>query len=46
MRYLIGRDILQTIPVAKAKHWDKTIPVFTKGEYPDGRKPRGKARCR
>jgi putative spermidine/putrescine transport system substrate-binding protein len=38
MRYLIGRDILQTIPVAKAKHWDKTIPLFTKGEYPDGRK--------
>jgi len=38
MRYLIGRDILQTIPVAKAKDWDKTIPVFTKGEYPDGRK--------
>jgi putative spermidine/putrescine transport system substrate-binding protein len=38
MRYLIGRDILQTIPIAKAKDWDKTIPVFTKGEYPDGRK--------
>ena len=38
MRYLIGRDVLQTIPVAKAKYWDQTIPVFTKGEYPDGRK--------
>jgi putative spermidine/putrescine transport system substrate-binding protein len=38
MRYLIGRDVLQTIPVSKAKEWDKTIPVFTKGEYPDGRK--------
>src|ERR1700730_4318766 len=38
MRYLIGRDILQAIPVAKAAHWDKTIPLFTKGEYPDGRK--------
>src|SRR5579872_4738911 len=38
MRYLIGRDILQTIPVAKAANWDKTIPLFTKGEYPDGRK--------
>src|SRR6185312_12497294 len=35
MRYLIGRDILQTIPVAKAANWDKTIPLFTKGEYPD-----------
>jgi putative spermidine/putrescine transport system substrate-binding protein len=38
MRYLIGRDILQTIPIAKSKDWDKTIPLFTKGEYPDGRK--------
>ncbi len=38
MKYLVGRDILQTIPVAKAKDWDKTIPLFTKGEYPDGRK--------
>ena len=38
LRYLIGRGILQTIPVAKVQHWDKTIPLFTKGEYPDGRK--------
>jgi putative spermidine/putrescine transport system substrate-binding protein len=38
LRYLIGRNILQTIPVAKAANWDKTIPLFTKGEYPDGRK--------
>ncbi len=38
LKYLIGRNILQTIPVAKAKDWDKTIPLFTKGEYPDGRK--------
>jgi putative spermidine/putrescine transport system substrate-binding protein len=38
MKYLVGRDILQTIPVAKIKDWDKTIPIFTKGEYPDGRK--------
>ena len=38
MRYLIGRDVLQAIPVAKVKHWDKTLPLFTKGEYPDGRK--------
>ncbi len=38
MKYLIGRNILQTIPIAKAKDFDKTIPVFTKGEYPDGRK--------
>ena len=38
MRYLVGRNILQAIPVGKVKYWDKTIPLFTKGEYPDGRK--------
>jgi putative spermidine/putrescine transport system substrate-binding protein len=38
MRYLIGRNILQAIPLAKFKYWDQTIPLFTKGEYPDGRK--------
>jgi putative spermidine/putrescine transport system substrate-binding protein len=38
MRYLIGRNILQTIPLAKFKYWDLTLPLFTKGEYPDGRK--------
>ena len=38
MRYLIGRNVLQAIPVAKAKHFDKTIPLFTKGEYPAGKK--------
>ena len=37
MRYLIGRNILQTIPLSKVKEWDKTIPIFTKGIYPDGR---------
>jgi putative spermidine/putrescine transport system substrate-binding protein len=38
MRYLTGRDVLQTIPLGKFKYWDKTIPLLTKGEYPDGRK--------
>ncbi len=38
MRYLVGRNVLQTIPVSKFKYWDQTIPLFTKGEYPDGRK--------
>jgi putative spermidine/putrescine transport system substrate-binding protein len=38
LRYLMGRNILQAIPVAKVKDWDLTIPVLTKGEYPDGRK--------
>lgn len=36
--YLIGRNILQSIPLNKFKYWDGTIPIFTKGEYPDGRK--------
>ena len=38
MRYLPGRNVLQTIPVSKFKYMDQTIPLFTKGEYPDGRK--------
>jgi len=38
MKYLVGRNVLQAIPVRKVKHWDKTIPLFTKSEYPDGRK--------
>src|SRR3954470_18809624 len=38
MRYLIARNILQSIPLSKFKYWDQTIPIFTKGEYPDGRK--------
>lgn len=38
MRYLIGRNVLQAIPLSKFKYWDKTIPLLTKGEYPDGRK--------
>ena len=37
LRYLVGRNILQTIPVSKVKDWDKTIPLFTRGNYPDGR---------
>ncbi|MGE0226270.1 MAG: PotD/PotF family extracellular solute-binding protein [Acetobacteraceae bacterium] len=38
MKYLVGRNVLQAIPVGKVKDWDKTIPLFTKSEYPDGRK--------
>jgi putative spermidine/putrescine transport system substrate-binding protein len=38
LRYLVGRNILQGVPLAKYKYWDKTIPLFTRGEYPDGRK--------
>jgi putative spermidine/putrescine transport system substrate-binding protein len=38
MKYLAGRNILQTIPVSKVTQWDKTLPLFTKSEYSDGRK--------
>ena len=38
MRYLIGRGVLQAIPLSRFKYWDKTLPLFTKGEYADGRK--------
>ncbi len=37
MKYLEGRNILQTIPVAKFKNWDATSTLFTKSIYPDGR---------
>lgn len=37
MKYLAGRNILQTIPVAKFKNWDSTLPLFTKSTYADGR---------
>ncbi len=36
--YFVGRNIVQPIPVSKYKYWDKTLPLFTKGEYADGRK--------
>jgi putative spermidine/putrescine transport system substrate-binding protein len=36
MKYLVGRNVLQAIPVGKVKDWDKIIPLFTKGVYPDG----------
>jgi putative spermidine/putrescine transport system substrate-binding protein len=38
LKYLVGRNILQAVPVSKYKYWAQTIPLFTKGEYPDGRK--------
>jgi putative spermidine/putrescine transport system substrate-binding protein len=38
MRYLIGRNVLQAIPISKFKHWDKTMPLFTKGESASGKK--------
>src|SRR3977135_2449366 len=36
MKYLVGRNVLQAIPVDKFKDWDKVIPLFSKGVYPNG----------
>src|SRR5262245_46567985 len=38
MKYIVGRNVLQAIPLSKYRYWDQTIPLFTKGLYPDGRK--------
>jgi putative spermidine/putrescine transport system substrate-binding protein len=36
MKYLVGRNVLQTIPVSKFKNWDATMPLFTKSLFSDG----------
>ena len=36
--HMLGRNILHPIDLNKIKFWDKIVPVFTKGEYPDGKK--------
>ncbi|WP_428483244.1 ABC transporter substrate-binding protein [Rhodopila sp.] len=38
LKYLVGRDILQTIPVSKSRYWDQMMPLLTRGVYPDGRR--------
>ena len=35
--YLVGKGVLRPIPVSKYKLWDETVPLFTKGSYPDGK---------
>jgi len=40
MKYLVGRNVLQAIPVAKYKDWDKVIPLFNKGVYPNAARRR------
>jgi putative spermidine/putrescine transport system substrate-binding protein len=34
---LIPRGVLQGIDRKRFKYWDKVVPIFTKGKYPDGR---------
>jgi putative spermidine/putrescine transport system substrate-binding protein len=36
MKYLVGRNVLQAIPLSKYKDWDQVIPLFSKGVYPNG----------
>jgi len=38
LKKLLRRQVLRPIEVTKIKEWDKIVPIFTKGEYPDGRK--------
>src|SRR5712691_11560188 len=38
MKSVVGRNVLQPLPVTKYKYWDQTLPLFTTGVYPDGRK--------
>ena len=39
---LIPRGALQAVDLQRFKCWDKVVPIFTKGEYPDGRLCLGK----
>jgi len=31
------RGVMQGVEIARIKNWDKIVPLFTKGKYPDGR---------
>src|ERR1700732_1032516 len=35
--YLMGKGVLGPIPVAKYKLWSETVPLFTRGSYPNGK---------
>jgi putative spermidine/putrescine transport system substrate-binding protein len=36
--HLLPRATLHPMEVKKVKLWDKVVPIFSKGEYPDGKK--------
>lgn len=38
LKKIVPRGVLQAIDLRKVSVWDKVVPIFTKGEYPDGRK--------
>ena len=37
LNYTVPRGIIQAVDLKKYKWWDKVVPIFTKGQYPDGR---------
>ena len=40
---LLPRGVLQGIDLQRFTRWEEVVPIFTKGEYPDGRPCHGKA---
>jgi putative spermidine/putrescine transport system substrate-binding protein len=38
LMYTVPRGVIQPIDLTKYKWWDQVVPIFTKGEYPDGKK--------
>ncbi|MBB97590.1 MAG: ABC transporter substrate-binding protein [Rhodobacteraceae bacterium] len=36
MKYFVGRGVLSPVNVSEYKWYDKTVPIFTTGKYPDG----------
>jgi len=37
MGYFKGKNLIMAIPVKEYKWWDQTVPLFTKGTYPNGK---------
>ncbi len=35
--FLAGKGVLRPLKVSEYKLWDKTVPIFTTGKFPDGR---------
>jgi putative spermidine/putrescine transport system substrate-binding protein len=35
--FLAGKGVLRPIKVSEYKLWDKTVPIFTTGKFPDGK---------
>ncbi len=37
VKYIVGRDIVQAVTTKEYKWWDKTVPLFQTGKYPNGK---------